>query len=680
MMLGCGNEGDPFAVFEQRPGVRVSAVNPPDGATGISVNAVVTVAYPLDLNPRTVIRESFNLVDPAGIPVARTVRYDAVTRVVTIRPTAPLRGATLYQLIVQGVEADSGQVRLEPELFTFATGDAPATGAPEVVSVTPLPNQANVNVNAPITITFSEPMDPSSLQAAFSISEGTAGTFALSADGTVLTFTPGAPLTLGRQIVVQVSTLATDTSGVPLNRGFTSTFTTPVPGTFRLLASVPADGATTAAPGALLRYTFSEPVDRTTVATNFAISNDALAVPAPSDANFTYANADQVVFYDPRPSLPGFVGFPGASTVQTTFTADLLSAVSGIGLVRAEETRFVVENIPPQVLRTDPVNGMTDVAADQVIRFFFDEPIDRNTVDLTSFSVSQGPVVTGVITFEDGDRTVVFTPNAPYANSGVPVVATASTAVTDLGGTALAAAATLSFAIDTVPPFVTGFFPDSGATQVPVTLSPLRSIQISFNEALDQAATIASVTLAPAPATAPTVIFQGSNTVVIVPAPIVPPVNPPAAPNAKLLDGATTYTVDVTGFDLSGNAANTTLTFTADNQPPGSSALGVTVQVDGVIAPNNLITMNPTPTIQVTYDELLDKDTLAVPGAVALRQTTPVVQDVMITPTFDDLGFTFTAPTLTPNTSYEVVVATSVTDLGGNAPAAPFVFAFQVVP
>lgn len=668
LAMGCGNNGDPFAVFDDKARIPVVVVHPEDGATGVSVQTLVTVAFPVDLQASSVHRGTFNLVGPRGTPVSRSVDYDSGSRVVTLRPDQVLEANSIYQVVIQGVRPAEGDFTFQAATFTFGTGSDPATGAPEVVAVTPVPDQANVNIATNVVVTFSEAMDQASVIRAFSVSGGVSGTISFDAAGKVLTFDPGANLPLSSELFVQISTLARDLEGVPLRASFSSSFQTPIRGSFQLTNSVPADGATTASPGDLLRYTFSEPVDRTTVATNFRIFSNALAIPTPVDGNFSYANNDQVVFFDPRPTLPTFVGFPGGSTVATTFTVDVSSALSGLGLEREFRSSFQVEQNPPQVKATQPLNGATNVPAQQVIRVTFTEPVDPATVTSTSFSVAQGPVVTGTLSLDDGDRTIVFTPSSPLQNVGVPVTATASTAITDLGGTPLAANFVLSFSIDTDAPFLTASFPLNGATEVPVTLAPNRSLSFTFNEDLDQAATSGSFTISPN-ASGGQVLFAGTNFLTYIPPVQAAPVAQPAAPDSKLLTANTSYTVNFSAVDLAGNSQAITLTFQSDATAP-----------TGLGSPTPSTT-ETRPLVSVTFSELMDKDSLAADGAIVFRQTTPTLVEIPVTPAITDTGFQFT-PTnaLLVGRAYEVVVDTSVTDLGGNPLAAPLTVAFSVIP
>lgn len=670
--FGCGNSGDPFGVLTPETKVPILVTSPADDATGVSVNTLVTVAFPLDLDTRTVHPGSFVLLGPTGFPVPRAVSYDASSRVVTIRPDRPLDAASLYQLTVQGVRS-TNDVPFAPLVTRFGTGPDSALDGPEVIGVTPVPDQANVNVDANIVISFSRPMDQPSVVNAFSISDGISGTISFDAAGMQMTFDPAGPMPLGTLVRIQITRDARDRNGIPLRVGFDSSFSTPGRNNFKIVRSVPANGAATAGPSTLLFYTFSEPVNRSTVATNFEIAATGLAIPLPTDANFSYSNNDQVVIYDPAEGIANYVGFPGGSMVRTTFNIGILSAISGVGLERPFRSNFTVEAFPPQVTATVPLNGQADVDASQEIRFTFSEPLNPATVNATTFQVTQGPVVPGTISLVDGDRTIVFVPTNPYQNAGVPVNATANTGITDRGGTPLAAAVTVAFSIDTQPPFISTQFPNPAQQDVPVTLFSPRNIQVRFNEDLDQAATSMSFMISP-DASGGVVAFSDSRTLVYTP-PVMPmPVEMPTPPNQRLLTGATDYTVSFTAFDLASNQTAVSFNFRTDDDPPVVVAASPTAMGQSPVAT----------VVSVTFNEIMNEDTLQ--AAVLFRRVLPTAVDIPVTPATGDTGFSLSfglspmdPPALDGGATYELTVQPTATDLGGVALQAPFTLLFQTM-
>lgn len=663
--FGCGSNGDPFEIFSPNEDPSLMVIRPEDQATGVSVKTLVTLAFPVDLDPQTLQRSNFQLLDSRGIAVARDILYHQESRVVTIRPSRDLDERSIYQTVVQGVRSRDRKTEFRSSVFTFATGEDDGSLAPEVVAVTPVSDQANVNVRAPLVITFSEPMDRDSVVLAFSISLDVEGSLSFDTENKVLTFTPGENYPLGRTLQIQISRLARNQAGIPLARDFLSTFRTPNPDSFRVLASVPADGATTAAPGDPFIYTFSEPVLQSTLTTNFLVSVSGNPLTPVTDGNFSLSNNDQVVTFSPGVGQAGFVGLPSGATVVTTFSEFVQSAVSGIGLRTPFRASFQIEALPPQVLATTPQNGDTNQSATQIIRVRFSEAVQRASINATNFQVTQGPAIPGTFSFEEGDRVVVFTPTANYQNVGVPVAVRLGTGILDLGGTALATAVDFNFFVDTQPPFLESAqsFPMNGETEVPVTLAPNGVLIFDFNEALDQAQTEASFAIAP-DSGGGGISFSSPDTLIYQPPVITPPNDPPQNGESKRLNGSTTYTVTFNAFDAAGNSSPVNVSFSTDSQAP--TAIG---QPQGTTADTN-------PVVSVSFSELMNRDTYA--GAVTFRQVQPVVQDLPVTPNPGDFGLDFSPGPLVSGATYQVVVDTAVTDLAGNPLAAPLDYMFTV--
>lgn len=98
-----------------------------------------------------------------------------------------------------------------------------ALGNPTVMNISP--QASDVALNADIVVTFSEPMNTSSLLPSFSISPSVAGVFQVSSDTMTFTPDPGGLLP-GTTYTVTVSVNATDQQGHNLKQNFTWQFTT----------------------------------------------------------------------------------------------------------------------------------------------------------------------------------------------------------------------------------------------------------------------------------------------------------------------------------------------------------------------------------------------------------------------------------------------------------------------
>ncbi len=109
------------------------------------------------------------------------------------------------------------------------TAGAPSdTTAPTVSATSPEPGATGVPVGAPVSVTFSEPMNTLETERAFSLRLGSGasepGSFSWS--GTTMTFTPATALARGGLYTATVSTAARDSAGNPLAASHTWSFRT----------------------------------------------------------------------------------------------------------------------------------------------------------------------------------------------------------------------------------------------------------------------------------------------------------------------------------------------------------------------------------------------------------------------------------------------------------------------
>jgi len=89
--------------------------------------------------------------------------------------------------------------------------------SPTVQTVSPSNTSTNVSALSNITVTFSEIMDTTSVEQAFSISPRTAGVFSWNSDRTVMTFTPGNRWHYGTTYTCSIGTDAQNSRGTGLS-------------------------------------------------------------------------------------------------------------------------------------------------------------------------------------------------------------------------------------------------------------------------------------------------------------------------------------------------------------------------------------------------------------------------------------------------------------------------------
>jgi hypothetical protein len=168
---GDGVAGDPLAwIFTTGSGgtptpPKVLSASPPDGATGVALNAKVSVSFdsPMD---RPSVESAFS-IDPAA-PGAFAWSSDSTS--ITLSPSSPLSSSTLYTIAVGGSARSAAGAALASSFTSrFTTGTATDTERPTVVSFTPADGSGGVALGTLIIIEFSEPMQSSTLAGAVEI-------------------------------------------------------------------------------------------------------------------------------------------------------------------------------------------------------------------------------------------------------------------------------------------------------------------------------------------------------------------------------------------------------------------------------------------------------------------------------------------------------------------------------
>ena len=130
----------------------VSAVQPPDGATGVLAVANVTATFSELLAPGTVNATTIQLRDPANQVVAAVVTWDPATRTATLNPNANLAFSTTYTAHIAGGPGgvtDAAGIPMAASVswaFTTQAMPPPDTTPPTVTAVTPLGGTLDIDV------------------------------------------------------------------------------------------------------------------------------------------------------------------------------------------------------------------------------------------------------------------------------------------------------------------------------------------------------------------------------------------------------------------------------------------------------------------------------------------------------------------------------------------------------
>jgi N-acetylmuramoyl-L-alanine amidase len=254
-------------------------------------------------------------------------------------------GTTTAQISAEGYTPASPTFTLNETDFTFADAALVSTIPPTVAASTPADGAAPVRVTDPISVTFSRKMDAASLQAAFSLSPATTGTFQLSADRYRLTFTPAQPLEPQTAYTLTIAGTALGIYGDALDGNADGTggdafqigFTTGFPDTAAptIAGSYPANNAAGVELRPVLGLTLNEPVLVPSLSGRITLEVNDTQAPVPGRFVHTLAGMD-----GPEPAPRSIVSFaPDAPLAPNTRYRLAMAAGVEDGFGNATTTR-----------------------------------------------------------------------------------------------------------------------------------------------------------------------------------------------------------------------------------------------------------------------------------------------------------------------------------------------------
>jgi hypothetical protein len=206
---------------------------PVDGATAVPVNQALSATFSVAMTPAAITTTSFTLkATTSGKSVLGTVNYVPAGSVATFTPTANLAPTTEYTATITTAATDlAGTALAGNYVWTFTTAALPLAVPPTVISTIPGDLATDQPLNQIVSATFSEPMNPATIDAGTFTLTGpgatpVAGLVAYAAVGNTLTFTPTQNLAASTTFTATITTGATNLAGTALANNFVWTFTT----------------------------------------------------------------------------------------------------------------------------------------------------------------------------------------------------------------------------------------------------------------------------------------------------------------------------------------------------------------------------------------------------------------------------------------------------------------------
>jgi len=425
--------------FTITPGFAVVSTIPTNGATGVALATTVSATFNLPLNCSTLTAGTFT-VTIIGVPVAGAVTCAGSTA--TFTPTVNLApNATYSATLTTGVQDQAGDGLSVPYVWSFST-----VVLPQVISTVPLNLATGVPLNQAMSATFSEAMNPATLNSPATnfIVTGpggvnVAGTVNYVTAGSTATFTPTAPLAATTTYVATIKTGAQDPAGNGLLYPYVWSFTTgAAPDTTKpfIIATNPDNGATDVPINQAVSATFSKAMNPATInGTTFTLTGPGGVAVA---GTVTYAAIAKTATFTPTSVLA--ISTEYTATV-TTGAQDLAGNPLGPGPVPNPWT-FTTSSFPaatkPTIIYTNPVDASADIPVNATVNATFSEAMNPLTISTTSFLLAGpgGVLIPGTVAYDPIDFIATLTPSSNLA-ADTTYIATVTTAATDLAGNPL---------------------------------------------------------------------------------------------------------------------------------------------------------------------------------------------------------------------------------------------------
>lgn len=445
----------------------IIATDPVNGATNVVLNKKITASFNESMDPNSIHNQSFMLMEGANL-ISGTISFKLQKNgsSATFTPDVDLTLNTIYTGIITTVVTDaSGNPLANDFKWSFRTGVLSDNVNPIVISTDPADGAINVALNKNVTATFSEPMNPSSLNSlTYTLKIGTTNVpGSVSYNGNNAVYIPTKNLTPSTTYTATITTGATDASGNPLLANYTWIFTTGFsPDITRpvVISTDPMNSASNVALNKIITATFSEPMDPNTInPSTFLLKFGTNTVPGV----ISYSGNNAV--YTPLNKLTPSTTYTGTIT---TGAKDAAGNTLASNYVWSFTTGIAADTTRPIIISTDPDNLDINVAINKNISATFSKSMDPLTINSTTFLLKQGTNnVSGGISYS-GNKALYSPTNDLMPNTKYN--ATITNSVKDATGNFMANDYTWSFTtgsvLDTVKPKVILTNPTNNANNV----------------------------------------------------------------------------------------------------------------------------------------------------------------------------------------------------------------------
>ena len=473
----------------------VTSTLPANGATNVALNNTITLNFSEPMNPSSFVTNTgsdslaiFSTVNGTQTQVGGsfTVTNTASTSTLVFTPSAPFPpGASITFYACYNVcPTDYAGNTLINFSSTFTTVGGTDTTPPTVTSITPPNGATAVGQNTPVVITFSKPLNPSTLVANnIALFNGTTRinpSISRSPDSRTVTLSTTLPSSA--LITVVLTSGVTDLLGNHL-ADFSSQFTsapTPPTGHPSVITQRPGNGATGIPANTQITLVTNTPLKTSTVTAALHVSQNGVLV-----SGSIAANGQNVVFTPAAALQPGALVQIFFDSNATDNSGSTLNNYNGQFTIQASLT-----GVGPTVTSLSPSYGASNAPLTSVVDIQFTKPLDPATVNGTTFFLKQNDTISVPATVSLLSPMVVrIAPTSALTGAGSPFYRVNITAaVKDTQGNAY----TGPFAsyyfytsptsiTDSVVPTVSAVAPTDNATGV----GDNATIRVTFSKPID---------------------------------------------------------------------------------------------------------------------------------------------------------------------------------------------------
>ena len=543
-----------------------------------------------------------------------------------------------------------------------STSTTPPT-ALAVNSVTPATGSTGVAVTAPVTATFNEVMNATTINAStftLTAAGGTAvtGNVSYSAGSSTAVFTPASPLAYNTVYTATITTGVQNPAGTALGANDTWSFTTAAGPAPTVTAVTPGNGSTGVAAGTTVTAAFSEAMNASTItASTFTLTPQG---GAPVSATVSYNATTLTATLTPNAPL----------TAGVTYTAAVTTGVvgaTGSAIANVNSWSFTTAQGPvPTVTTVSPTSATTGVNIASTVTATFSEAMDPSTVTGSTFTLT-GPsgAVAGTVAPDPTDTTgtiFIFTPSAPLAyNTTYTALITTGVLASSTGLPEVPLAADYTWSFTTAPPppaTVSTVTPASGSTGVAITGT---TVTATFGAAMT-ASTINPSTFTltgPSGVVAGAVVYNATTLTVTF------------TPSASFAYGATyTATLAAGVTDSLGGPLGTPYTWSF------TTVKGTVPTVTSVTPASGAINVGTADALTATFSEPMNGATLT-PSTFMLTATGfPAATGTVAYNTGTQTAIFTPSPALAPSTTYTATITTGAQGATGAALASNYTWTF----